>query len=64
MIIIYRLAAIKVLDNQIYVNGAVHKVRNARVGGAPRRCDSLWQGEGIKSMWCHTSQKTFIHMKP
>ena len=26
--------------------GAVHKVRYARGGGCPRRCDSLRQGEG------------------
>ena len=33
-------------DDQI-LQGAVHKVRHARVGeGGPRRCDSLWQGEG------------------
>jgi len=24
--------------------GAVHKVRHARAGGGPRRCDSLWEG--------------------
>ena len=28
---------------------AVHKV----VEGGPRKCDSLWQGEGVKSMWRH-----------
>jgi len=33
--------------------GAVHKVRHAREGRGPRRCDSLWQGEGVKSMWRH-----------
>ena len=29
--------------------GAAHKVRHAR--GGPRSCDSLWQGEGVTSMW-------------
>ena len=29
-----------------YEIGAVHKVRHAR--GGPRRCDSLWQGEGVQ----------------
>ena len=28
------------------VQGAVHKVRQARGGGGPRRCDSVWQGGG------------------
>jgi len=28
--------------------GAVHKVRHARGGRGPRRCDSLWQREGGK----------------
>ena len=40
--------------------GAVHKVRHARRGRGPRRCDSLWQGEGAKSMWRHT-YKFFYH---
>jgi len=26
--------------------GAVHKVRHAREGGGPRKCDSLWQRGG------------------
>ena len=31
----------------------------------PRRCDSLWQGEGSKSMWCHTLQIfSYMYMKP
>ena len=34
--------------------GGVHKVRHARVGWGPRRCDSLWQERGLKSMWRHT----------
>jgi len=29
-------------------SGAVHKVRHARGGGGPRRCDSLWQRGGGK----------------
>jgi len=29
-------------------------------GRGPRRCDSLWHGEGIRSMWCHT-YKFFYH---
>jgi len=33
--------------------GAVHKVRHAREGGWPRRCESLWQEGGVKSMWRH-----------
>ena len=38
--------------------GAVHKVRQARGGGSPRRCYSLWQGEGeVKSMWRYTTYK-------
>jgi len=32
----------------IYI-GAVHKVRHARGGRVPRRCDSLWQGEGSRA---------------
>ena len=40
--------------------GAVHKVRHARGGGGPRRCDSLWQGEGVKSMLRH-AYTNFYH---
>jgi len=34
----------------VMIIGTVHKVRHARRGGGPRRCDSLWQGE--ESRWC------------
>jgi len=44
----------------LFTLGAVHKVRYARGGGGPRRCDSLWQGEkGVKSMWRHTYKKFY-----
>ena len=37
--------------------GAVHKVCHAPEGGGGlKKCDSLWQGEGVKIMWRHTFQ--------
>ena len=42
---IHHLKVIRYNDRVIsHRLGAVHKVRHAR--GGPRRCDSLWQGEG------------------
>ena len=38
--------------------GAVHKVRHA-LGGSPRRCDSLWQGEGGKE---HVTSHLYIFL--
>ena len=39
--------------------GAVHKVCHARRGRGLRKCDSLWQGRGVKIMWRHTQ---FYHI--
>jgi len=33
-------------SGQLWLYGAVHKVRHARGRGSPSRCDSLWQGRG------------------
>ena len=42
--------------------GAVHKVCHAPGGGGGlRKCDSLWQGEGVKIMWRHTFSFFTIH---
>ena len=30
-------------------------------GGSLRKCDSLWQGEGVKIMWRHTFNFFTIH---
>ena len=43
--------------------GAVHNVRHARGVWGPSRYDSLWQGEGVKSMWRHAYTFFIIHME-
>jgi len=45
----------------IFAKGAVHKVRRARGGGGPRRCDSLWQG-GSRACDVTLIQIFIIHM--
>ena len=49
-------------SSSIIVLGAVHKVgpTSRSREGSPRRCDSLWQREGVKSMWRH-AYTNFYH---
>jgi len=35
----------------MYAKGPSIKYVTLEGGGGPRRCDGLWQGEGVKSMW-------------
>ena len=53
----YRRDQVRFTNYQRHPWRAVHKVRHARGGGGPRRCDSLWQREEDQE---HVTSYTFL----